>query len=188
MLYDSGELLRGGPGLHGNSLDLRGYRVYKLTALAPVQPPPHIKTRHTHWMCVCDCGNTVRLTSGNLRSENQKSCGCHRKRNMVEHHSWRGGTKMRDGYVMFADGETRNENGLLIYRPLHRIVMEEHLGRPLRKDEQVHHVNGVKDDNRIENLELWSSSHPSGQRVVDKVSWAKEILARYEEEVDHLIR
>ena len=61
----------------------------------------------------------------------------------------------------------------------HRVVMERHIGRTLRSDETVHHVNGVRNDNRLENLELWSSSHPAGQRVEDKVRWAREIIARY---------
>lgn len=62
----------------------------------------------------------------------------------------------------------------------HRLVMQEHLARPLLRHETVHHVNGVRTDNRLENLELWSSSHPSGQRVADKIAWAREILATYE--------
>jgi hypothetical protein len=62
----------------------------------------------------------------------------------------------------------------------HRLRMEEKLGRPLLPDESVHHINGQRDDNRLENLELWSRYQPSGQRVADKVEWAKELLLRYD--------
>lgn len=56
----------------------------------------------------------------------------------------------------------------------HRVVMEGHMGRPLVKGENVHHLNGVRDDNRIENLELWYSPQPYGQRVSDLIAYVAE--------------
>lgn len=57
--------------------------------------------------------------------------------------------------------------------------MEEMIGRPLLKHENVHHKNGMRDDNRPENLELWSKAQPPGQRVEDKIQWAIELLSAY---------
>lgn len=62
----------------------------------------------------------------------------------------------------------------------HRLVMETYLGRRLLTHENVHHIDGNKTNNDLNNLELWSTSQPSGQRVSDKLNWARKFLAQYE--------
>ena len=92
---------------------------------------------------------------------------------------------------VFGEGHVRPDGYRAIYsggtlRLQHRVIMECTLGRQLLPHENIHHVNGDKLDNRPENLEVWTKSHPSGQRVEDRVQWAVSFLSSYPEQLAEL--
>ena len=82
------------------------------------------------------------------------------------------GYQTKAGYrILWRDGKRISE---------HTAVMEEVKGRPLEPGENVHHKNGIRHDNRPENLELWVKVQPGGQRVEDLVTF---VVEHYPEEV-----
>lgn len=92
-----------------------------------------------------------------------------------------------DGYVIVYGPRARAAgypNGVR----MHRLVWEEHAGKKLLPEETVHHKNLIRDDNRIENLELWPSNHGKGARADDLIDYIGEhhlvaLLERFEPQV-----
>ncbi len=134
---------------------------------------------------VCtECGRTFQPSSGHLRcpscrSHNICACGARKQVHSATCYAcrdesgpsnghWRGGrTRHKRGYMMvLSPGHPRADKARYVFE--HVLVMEEMLGRYLLAGENVHHRNGVKDDNRPENLELWTRPQPAGIRAATR--------------------
>lgn len=121
--------------------------------------------------CV-DCGTSVSYKA-------ERCPTCSGKRLSGENApKWSGGRSLTSkGYVsVYSPDHPRAHNNRVLE---HILIMEESLGRSLLEGENVHHKNGDRADNRAENLELWVTMQPTGQRPEDLVQYAREIIARY---------
>jgi len=157
--------------------DLTGKKIGRWTVIGY----SHTQNRNHYWKVICECGTEGTRPTRTLNNHS-KSCGC-LQRDLCKAavgekaKNWKGGyrylAKGAGGYIQMMNPKTRKRTYEHIY------IMEQHMGRELLKHETVHHKNGVRTDNRIENLELWSSSQPSGQRIEDKIQYWREQLAFY---------
>jgi HNH endonuclease len=132
----------------------------------------HLRCPSCRSRSLCRCGEVKQLKS--------ETCGSCRNDSGEANGNWKGGrTRHKAGYlVVRAPGHPRATSGPYVFE--HILVAEDLLGRHLLDGETVHHRNGVRDDNRPENLELWTNPQPSGIRVSDAIEWARSIVERYE--------
>lgn len=146
--------------------DLIGLRFGRLTVVSQGRASKYRNGTQQAFNCKCDCGASVfDVMATNLKRKNTQSCGCYKSEIASRRHlrpwtecNW----KVNDqGYLRAC------WRGKIILQ--HRMVMEDQLGRPLQPWEHVHHKNGIRSDNRIENLELVKCFHGAGQRPEDIV-------------------
>lgn len=129
--------------------------------------------------CVYCTGKTaVNYMRGKDHKGDCQCWKCKTKNQLGENnHAWNGGFSYVDGYKtlkIYEDDPNYSMADSRGYAMEHRLVMAQALGRPLAVGETVHHINGIKDDNRIDNLELWYTNHGHGVRVKDLLNdWAK---------------
>lgn len=109
----------------------------------------------------------------------QKQSNAHR---MEGNPMWRGGIReTKDGYIKIKleDHPFADSSGCVMK---HRLIMESHLGRHLLPTEVVHHINGEKRDNRIENLMLYEKGQKDHARDHCLRQWQARSIRRGEDE------
>ena len=131
--------------------------------LMPIQRRPGGTVNRGKLLCSTECRSIFRRISYQTKHPNQEA------------------TKriVRSGYVRMIVPGKDGAPSLDIFE--HRHVMQQHIGRELYPEETVHHKNGNRQHNTLDNLELFSSRHGPGQRVIDKIAFAIEMLQLYPE-------
>ena len=162
-----------------NRTKLKDLSNCKFGELTVINRAKNDKWDNTMWNAICSCKKEIVVKGAEIISGRVKSCGCWKARKGEAHWKWKGGKSIdRNGYIQLTIPKHPNarNNGRIFE---HVVVMSKYLGRKLFKNETVHHKNGIRDDNRIKNLELKVSNHGQGQKISDSIKYAKEVLSRY---------
>ena len=159
-----------------NRIDLTGQRFGRLVVSCQVEGAPRAaKNGGIKWLCVCECGKDSVVRSCCLRSGKQVSCGCYRTEAARKARKAEAAAREWDDYAVKAHGHgylaraRTLASGKRVYKLEHRFVMEKVLGRPIQPFEEIHHKNGIRTDNRPENLELKVKPHGAGQDPKDLI-------------------
>lgn len=187
MEYKIGDIIR------RDKIGLKGRQLVKLSKCSVCEVIKWANPKHIEPYMCNKCTARERAKKIDLNSFiHKENCKCHRCRIGKgyflgdKNPMWNGGRKvLKSGYIYVWIGPNNEFSSMCSkydknshYVMEHRLVMAKHIGRPLTKKETVHHLNGIRDDNRIENLELWSSNHQSGQRIKDQIKNAIELLTK----------
>lgn len=156
--------------------DLTGMKFGQLTVIRFIGIDDRFSRKRALWECLCQCGKILNIRSDVIRK--RVSCGCWYRDE--KNPNCRTGKRIVHGYVVVYIND-RNDDRWQKHIPEHRLIMENIIGRRLFPNENVHHKNGIRDDNRPENLELWVKTQPCGQRAKDLLAFAREILETYGE-------
>jgi hypothetical protein len=160
-------------------INLTGLKFGRLTVLEPKWIVKENGSKQKGWICRCECGTVKFYLTHHIKSGKTKSCGCYNrevaKARMTGENNpyWKGGKVVnRRGYMVIKHGEHRGKLE-------HRYVYETHYGIKLKTHQNIHHINGNRLDNHIENLELWDTSQPGGQRIEDKILYYHSLINEY---------